>query len=43
MKAVWQYIKKHHEEYGVALFVVPALLVVFALISIGYGLAWLFQ
>jgi hypothetical protein len=43
MKAAWQYIEKHHDEYGVALFVVPVLLVGLAVISIGCGLAWLFQ
>lgn len=43
LKVVWQYIKRHHDEYGVALFVMPMLLVVFALVSIGYSLAWLFQ
>lgn len=41
VKAVWRYISKHHEECGVALFVVPVLFVVFALISIGYGLIWM--
>jgi hypothetical protein len=43
MKAAWQYIEKHHDKYGVAHFVVPVLLIAFALISIGCGLAWLFQ
>ena len=43
MKAVWRYIERHHGDYGVALFIVPALLVVLVVISIGYGLAWLFS
>jgi hypothetical protein len=43
MKAFWRYIRKHHEEYGVALFLVPMLLVVFAVAGICYGVAWLFQ
>lgn len=42
MRAIWRYIETHHEQYGVALFVVPALLAAVALISLAYGLAWLF-
>jgi len=26
MKVVWKYIEEHHEEFGVALFIVPVLL-----------------
>jgi Tfp pilus assembly protein PilX len=43
MKKVWAYIKRHHEEYGVALFVVPVLLIVLALIFVGDVFAWLFK
>ena len=41
MKVLWQYIKRHHDEYGAALFVVPALLVALAVVSVCCGLAWL--
>lgn len=43
MKAVRRYIERHHANYGVALFIVPAFLIVLAVISVGYGLAWLFR
>ena len=33
MKSVWKYIEAHHEEYGVALFIVPVLVVVLMAIS----------
>jgi hypothetical protein len=43
MKAHLRYIEKHHEEYGVALFILPMLLVVMVVISIAYGLASLLE
>jgi membrane-bound metal-dependent hydrolase YbcI (DUF457 family) len=27
MRSIWKYIEAHHREYGVALFIVPALVV----------------
>ena len=39
MKAAWRYIEEHHDEYGVALFIVPALLCALAVTGIGYCLA----
>ena len=43
MKAAWKYIEQHHEEFGVALFVCPAVIVAGALIGIAYLVAWAFQ
>jgi len=36
---IWKYIETHHEEYGVALFVVPPLAVVCVVIGVGYAFA----
>ena len=33
MKSLCKYIEEHHQEYGIALFIVPVLLVVFVVIS----------
>ena len=33
MKSFCRYIEAHHKEYGIALFVVPVLLVMFIVIS----------
>ena len=33
MKSFCRYIEQHHREYGIALFVVPVLLVVFLVVS----------
>jgi hypothetical protein len=33
MKSLWGYIEAHHKEYGVALFIVPVLVVVLIVIS----------
>jgi hypothetical protein len=43
MKAICRYIEVHHEEYGVALFIVPPLLAVLMLVGVVDGLAWLLQ
>ena len=43
MKGVWKYIEAHHEEYGVALFIIPVLLCALAAIGAGYGLASVLQ
>ncbi len=43
MKAAWKYIQEHHEEYGIALFIVPALLCALAAIGAAYGPTWLLQ
>lgn len=40
MKAVCKYIEAHRREYGVALFVIPALLCACAVLGAGYFLAW---
>lgn len=37
----WRYIEVHHEEFGVAMFVLPALLAGMALVGAGYGISWL--
>ncbi|WP_275685802.1 hypothetical protein [Scleromatobacter humisilvae] len=38
---IWAYIEAHHEEYGVALFVLPVLLLTFVLGAAAYGLTLL--
>ena len=43
MKAAWKYIEEHHEQYGVALFVIPVLVCAFAVTGLGYFLAWVLQ
>ncbi|MDB5871183.1 MAG: hypothetical protein JWQ07_625 [Ramlibacter sp.] len=42
MNRVLMYVEEHHEEYGVALFVIPVLLGAFALVSVGCVLCWVF-
>ena len=37
MSKVWKHIERHHDEYGVALFIVPVL--VFALAVVGVACA----
>jgi hypothetical protein len=39
MKAAWKYIEEHHTDYGVALFIVPVLVLACALAGAGYLLA----
>ncbi|MDB5860903.1 MAG: hypothetical protein JWQ76_4592 [Ramlibacter sp.] len=39
MKSLCNYIEVHHEEYGVALFVIPMLLVGYAPFFIGWCVA----
>ena len=34
MKAIWRYIEAHHEQWGIALFILPVCLVVFVLIVV---------
>jgi len=43
MKAAWKYIEDHHEEYGVALFIIPVLLFACAVTGVGIFLSWLMQ
>jgi hypothetical protein len=43
MKAICKYIELHRREYGVALFVIPALLSAFAALEVGYVLAWVLR
>jgi hypothetical protein len=43
VKRLCNYIEHHHEEYGVALFVMPVLVAGFALFSIGCCVAWAIQ
>ena len=43
MKAAWKYIETHHEEYGVALFIIPVMLCACAVSGVGYFLAWVLQ
>jgi hypothetical protein len=38
---LWQYVETHHEELGIALFVIPALLVGLAVAAVGYAIAYL--
>ena len=40
VKAVWRYIEAHHEELGVALFVLPPLLLVAAVWLVWQIVAW---
>jgi hypothetical protein len=37
----WSYIERHHEDFGVALFVIPVLLLALLLGGIGYGMTLL--
>jgi len=43
MNAICKYIELHRREYGVALFVIPALLCAFAVLGVGYFLAWVLR
>jgi len=43
MKATWKYIEEHHEQFGAALFIVPALLCACAVVGVGCLLTWAFQ
>jgi hypothetical protein len=43
VKRFCNYIEHHHEEYGVALFVLPVFLAAFALLSIGCCVAWVIE
>jgi hypothetical protein len=36
MEKIWKYIEAHHNEYGVALFIAPVLLLALAFTGIGY-------
>ena len=36
MRAVWKYIEEHHQDYGIALFIVPVLLLAGGLAGVGY-------
>jgi hypothetical protein len=38
---LWQYVEAHHEDFGVALFVIPVLLVGPAIVGICHCVAWL--
>jgi hypothetical protein len=42
MKGFFRYVKAHHEEYGVALFIVPVLAIVFIAISVCCAVSSLF-
>jgi hypothetical protein len=42
MNSFFKYIEAHHEEYGVALFIVPALAVVFIAVSVCCAVSALF-
>jgi hypothetical protein len=39
MKTAWGYVEKYHDRCGVALFIVPVLLVAWTAIGICWGLA----
>ena len=41
--SAWRHVEKHHDEYGAALFIMPVLVIALTVISICWGLAWLFQ
>jgi hypothetical protein len=41
--AAWKYIEEHHEQYGVALFVIPMLVCALVVTGVGYCLAWVLQ
>lgn len=43
MNRIFQHLEAHHEEYGVALFILPVLVVSCAAIGIAHGLAWVFR
>jgi hypothetical protein len=40
---MWEYIEAHHEDWGVALFIIPALMAGPALIGAWQCVAWLFR
>ncbi|WP_280155787.1 hypothetical protein [Piscinibacter sp. XHJ-5] len=43
MNRIFQHLEAHHEEYGVALFILPALIVSCAAVGIVYGLVCAFR
>jgi len=43
IKKFCQYIEAHHEEFGVALFVLPPMVAVFAVAAVIKGLCFLLQ
>ncbi len=40
-KSLWHYVEVHHAEYGCALFVMPAVVVAFALFGAVQAISWL--
>ena len=38
---IWSYVEKHHEDFGVALFVLPVLLLGLAVAGAAYGMSLL--
>ena len=43
MKTIYHYIDAHHEDFGVALFVLPAVVLPYLLIGIVYALVSVIQ
>ena len=43
MKAASRYIEEHHEDWGVALFIVPVLLAAWAMSGVASLAAWVLQ
>ena len=39
--SLWRYIEAHHEDFGVAFFVIPVLLVAVAIVGTCHCVAWL--
>lgn len=40
---LWKFIEAHHEDFGVALFILPCLLATFSMAGIVAGVALLFR
>jgi hypothetical protein len=38
-----EYVEAHHEDWGVALFIIPALLAGLAIVGVWHCVAWLFH
>jgi len=40
-RSLWRYVESHHDDLGVALFVVPVVLVAFLFTETAYAIRWL--
>lgn len=40
---LWEFIERHHQDFGAALFILPCLLATFAMAGMVFGIALLFR